>query len=184
MPTRNVNLTTELERFVTARVKSGRYDNASEVVRAGLRALERDEQEHAAKVAALRKAIDEGDASGIAPGDVFARVRKSLRPRERPSASLWPRTAFPSAQQQICGRSAHTIRKWGEDQAVRYLDDLEGCCDTLAANALLGRACDDIRPGLRRMECGAHVVFYRKRSTGILVSRILHRRMLPERRTL
>lgn len=64
-----------------AKVKSGRYENASEVVRAGLRALERDEREHAAKIAALRKAIDEGDASGVALGDVFARVRKSLRLR-------------------------------------------------------------------------------------------------------
>ena len=81
MPTRNVNLTTELDRFVMAKVKSGRYENASEVVRAGLRALERDEEEEAAKIAALRKAIDEGDASGDAPGNVFAQVRKSLRLR-------------------------------------------------------------------------------------------------------
>jgi antitoxin ParD1/3/4 len=76
MPTRNVNLTPELERFVHSRVKSGRYENASEVVRAALRTLERDEQEHEAKVAALRAAIDEGDASGIATGDVFARARR------------------------------------------------------------------------------------------------------------
>ena len=85
MPTRNVNLTGQLDRFVMAKVKSGRYENASEVVRAALRALERDEREHAAKIAALRKAVDDGDASGVAPGDVFARVRKSLRlrPAER-----------------------------------------------------------------------------------------------------
>ena len=36
MPTRNVNLTDELDRFV-AKVESGRYENASEVVRAALR---------------------------------------------------------------------------------------------------------------------------------------------------
>jgi hypothetical protein len=30
------------------------------------------------KLAALRAAIDAGDASGIAEGDVFARVRKAL----------------------------------------------------------------------------------------------------------
>ena len=78
MPTRNVNLTDELDRFVLTKVKSGRYENASEVIRAALRSLERDEQEHETKLAALRAAIDEGDASGIAKGDVFARVRKSL----------------------------------------------------------------------------------------------------------
>ena len=75
MPTRNVNLTDDLDRFVLKKVKSGRYENASEVVRAALRTLEREEQLYEAKLAALRTAIDEGDASGIAEGDVFGRVR-------------------------------------------------------------------------------------------------------------
>jgi antitoxin ParD1/3/4 len=78
MPTRNVNLTDELDHFVLAKVKSGRYENASEVVRAALRTFEREEQRHEAKLTALRAAIDEGDASGIAKGNVFARVRKKL----------------------------------------------------------------------------------------------------------
>jgi len=78
MATRNVNLTDELDRFVLKKVKSGRYENASEVVRAALRTLEREEQQYEAKLAALRTAIDEGDASGIAQGDVFERVRKTL----------------------------------------------------------------------------------------------------------
>lgn len=84
MPTRNVNLTEELDRFVLKKVKSGRYDNASEVVRAALRTLEREERLYEAKLGALRAAIDEGDNSGIAPGDVFGRVRKTLN---LPSAS-------------------------------------------------------------------------------------------------
>ena len=78
MPTRNVNLTDQLEHFVLTKVKSGRYENASEVVRAALRTLEREEQQFEAKLAALRIAIDEGDASGAAPGNPFARVRKKL----------------------------------------------------------------------------------------------------------
>ncbi len=79
MPTRNVNLTDKLDHFVAAKVKSGRYENASEVVRAGLRTLEREEQQYEAKLAALRTAIDIGDTSGVAEGDVFRRVRKSLK---------------------------------------------------------------------------------------------------------
>jgi antitoxin ParD1/3/4 len=79
VPTRNVNLTDELDRFVLDKVESGRYENASEVVRAALRTLEREEQQYDAKLAALRAAIDEGDASGIAEGDVFARVRETLK---------------------------------------------------------------------------------------------------------
>ncbi len=38
-----------------------------------------DEQQYQAKLAALRGVIDEGDASGVAEGDVFARVRKALK---------------------------------------------------------------------------------------------------------
>ena len=79
MPTRNVNLTEELDRFVLAKVESGRYENASEVVRAALRTLEREEEQYEAKLAALRAAIDEGDASGLAKGNAFARVRKTLK---------------------------------------------------------------------------------------------------------
>jgi len=79
MPTRNVNLTDELDRFVLAKVESGRYENASEVVRAGLRILEREEQKHGVRLAALRAAIDAGDASGVAEGNPFARVRKTLK---------------------------------------------------------------------------------------------------------
>ena len=79
MPTRNVNLTNELDRFVFAKIESGRYENASEVIRAALRTLEREEQQYEAKLAALRVAIDQGDASGSARGNPFARVRKTLR---------------------------------------------------------------------------------------------------------
>ena len=78
MPTRNVNLTDELDRFVRKKVESGRYENASEVVRAALRNLDREEQLYEAKLAALRAAVDEGDASGVAEGNPFARVRKTL----------------------------------------------------------------------------------------------------------
>ena len=76
MPTRNVNLTPELDHFVSAKVDAGLYANASEVMRAALRLLERDEREHEEKIAALRAAIDKGIASGIAEPGVFSRIRK------------------------------------------------------------------------------------------------------------
>ena len=85
MPTRNVNLTQELDRFVLARVETGRFENASEVVRAALRSMEREERLYEAKLKALRAAIDEGDASGIAEGDVFAQVREALHLAASPS---------------------------------------------------------------------------------------------------
>jgi antitoxin ParD1/3/4 len=78
MPTRNVNLTPELDRYILTRLESGRFENASEVVRAALRTMEREERLYEAKLEALRAAIDEGDASGVAEGDVFAQVRQAL----------------------------------------------------------------------------------------------------------
>ena len=71
MPTRNVNLTAELDAQVAQRVASGRYENASEVVRAALRALLRQEQEDALKLRRLEQDLDEGDASGDFEGDPF-----------------------------------------------------------------------------------------------------------------
>jgi len=76
MPTRNVNLTPELDRFVAIKVETGLYSNASEVMRAALRLLERDEHEHEEKMAALRSAIEHGIASGVAGPGVFSRVRR------------------------------------------------------------------------------------------------------------
>jgi len=71
VPTRNVNLTKELDRFVAKSVKSGHYANASEVMRSALRLLERDEREYEEKMAALRKAIAEGDAGDSMDGEEF-----------------------------------------------------------------------------------------------------------------
>jgi plasmid stabilization system protein ParE len=48
----------------------------------------------------------------------------------------------------------------------------------------LGRLCHDIRPGLHRHEHGKDVLFYGQERGGILISRILHQRMLPDRHTL
>jgi len=84
MPTRSVDLTDELDRFVQQKVESGCYGNPSEVVRAALRTLELDEQRYDAKLAALRTAIDEGVDSGIADGDVFTRVREKLNLPAKP----------------------------------------------------------------------------------------------------
>ena len=76
MPTRNVNLTPELDSFIANRVDTGLYANASEVMRAALRLLERDEQEQEEKLRALRTAIKRGMASGVAKPGVFSRIRK------------------------------------------------------------------------------------------------------------
>jgi antitoxin ParD1/3/4 len=63
MPTRNVVLTNEQANLVQSLVNSGRYQNASEVIREGLRLIERREAEDTAKLQALRDAADVGTAA-------------------------------------------------------------------------------------------------------------------------
>lgn len=52
--------------FIEGQVKDGRYSNASDVVRAGLRLLE----EREARLAGLRAALDEGEESGVSTRSV------------------------------------------------------------------------------------------------------------------
>jgi antitoxin ParD1/3/4 len=60
MPTRNVVLTEHQHEFVETLVQSGRYQNASEVLREGLRLIERREQLDATKLKTLREAARTG----------------------------------------------------------------------------------------------------------------------------
>jgi antitoxin ParD1/3/4 len=60
MPTRNVNLTEHFDRFIETGVTSGRFSNAIQVVREGLRVLEQREEEDKAKLEWLRAAAKEG----------------------------------------------------------------------------------------------------------------------------
>jgi len=58
----SITLGNYFDQFIQGILREGRYKNASEVVRAGLRLLEEEEQ----KIIALRHAIDEGINSGLA----------------------------------------------------------------------------------------------------------------------
>jgi antitoxin ParD1/3/4 len=60
MSTRNISLTEHYNRFVEAQVEAGRFQNASEVLRAGLRLLEEQTQAEEQKLMLLRKLAAEG----------------------------------------------------------------------------------------------------------------------------
>jgi antitoxin ParD1/3/4 len=79
MPTRNVVLTDSQARFVEQMVASGRYQNASEVLREGLRLVQAREEEQAAKLAAMREAVAVGIADIEAGRYATFNDAKSLR---------------------------------------------------------------------------------------------------------
>jgi antitoxin ParD1/3/4 len=74
----SITLGSYFDQFIQNLLKEGRYKNASEVVRAGLRLLEEEEK----KIIALRQAINEGVNSGIAEDfdpDEHLKLMKSKR---------------------------------------------------------------------------------------------------------
>jgi antitoxin ParD1/3/4 len=62
MPTRNVVLTDQQAAMIERLVRSGRYQNASEVLRDGLRLVQQRDAEHEANLEALRQAANVGVA--------------------------------------------------------------------------------------------------------------------------
>jgi putative addiction module CopG family antidote len=74
------DLPEEAARFAQALISAGRFANVDAFITAATNALkERDE----GKLTALRTAIDEGEASGVAEGDPFARVRAQMKIAQR-----------------------------------------------------------------------------------------------------
>ena len=78
---RSYALGERFERFIEEKVKSGRFGNASEVVRAGLRLLEDQERRRELELEKLRQAIDEGRRSGPprSADEVFDRLEARYR---------------------------------------------------------------------------------------------------------
>ena len=88
------------------------------------------------------------------------------------------------AEVDLLSIADYPLHKWGMAQAARYIGKLKVCCQNLADNPALGRLCDHVRPGLHRHEHGTQVLFYRPERGGIVVSRILHQRMLPDKHAI
>lgn len=75
----SVSLGDYFENFVDNKVSEGRFKNASEVIRAGLRLLEEEES----KIIALKNAIKEGIDSGIAKDFDSKKHLESLKAKKR-----------------------------------------------------------------------------------------------------
>lgn len=75
----NVNLTPQLEELVRAKVDSGMYTSASEVVREALRLMDEQDQLRRARVEELRheirKGLESGDSEPWAPAVLKAKAR-------------------------------------------------------------------------------------------------------------
>lgn len=88
----------------------------------------------------------------------------------------------PAAQIDLGQIWDYTCHRWDVEQADEYLRELQRAIELAAANPEIGRACDEIRPGYRKLAAASHALYYRVTPDGIIdVVRVLHRRMDVDR---
>lgn len=87
----------------------------------------------------------------------------------------------PAAKADLREIWLYTEEQWGEQQADRYLQGLEQCCERLVDHPTLGTAREDLRAGYRSILEGRHLIVYRHHLGRIEIVRMLHQRMDPER---
>ena len=80
----SISLGDHFETFVDNRISTGRFRNASEVIRAGLRLLEEEES----KIIALKSAIKEGISSGLAKNFDAKKHLANLKSAKRTNGQL------------------------------------------------------------------------------------------------
>lgn len=73
----------------------------------------------------------------------------------------------------------YTLETWSEEQAIRYYNKLMDGCEHIASTPdTSGRDYEEVRPGLRGMLCGRHLIFYRIISKEkVRIVRILYGKM-------
>lgn len=81
----------------------------------------------------------------------------------------------------------YTVDRWDDEQAEKYVREIERAIERVVDNPGIGRVCDEVRPGYRKHEVGSHTSYYRiasgepADSAVIDIVRILHQRMDVDR---
>ena len=84
----NIALTEEIEELVRRKVESGRYGSAAEVVRAGLRLLDQEDEFRSTRLATIRAQVEEGIAQAeggelVDGEEAVARARRRAAEKKR-----------------------------------------------------------------------------------------------------
>ena len=81
-----------------------------------------------------------------------------------------------TAHEEFSEILAYTEEGWGAEQRDKYRDVFVGTIERLSRTPLLGTPRDELRPGLRSVPMGSHVIYYSVIDDVIYVRRVLHRR--------
>lgn len=87
----------------------------------------------------------------------------------------------PAARLDLSEIWDYTQERWGAQQAEIYVREIQAAIERVADDPRRGRDRDDVAMGYRSYAIGSHAIFYRTRSAGVDVIRILHQRMDPSR---
>lgn len=75
----------------------------------------------------------------------------------------------------------YTLENWGEAKLVEYVTMLDAAFQELAGDPHLGRLADDVRKGYFRHRAGSHMIYFKRKRTGVEIVRVLHVRMSPRK---
>lgn len=81
------------------------------------------------------------------------------------------------AEQDLIEIWLYTADQWGDIQADKYLDHLNGVLQKLVTNPHLGKDCGHIRTGYRKLTVSPHAIYYYLSENTIEIVRVLHQRM-------
>lgn len=91
-----------------------------------------------------------------------------------PSRRRWRFT--PKADADLVLILRHSVSAFGPDQMEAYAEQLYRAFDDLAQFPSIGRARDEIVPGLRSYPVGRHIAFYHATDDELIIIRIIHSR--------
>lgn len=80
----------------------------------------------------------------------------------------------PRARRDLIDIWFYTLDHWDEEQADRYLRQIDEAIQRLGENPWLGADCSEIRTGYRRVTAGQHRIYYRLEGDAIEIVRVLH----------
>ena len=82
-------------------------------------------------------------------------------------------TLLRRAQADLRGIRDHILAD-NPPRAISFIEELLERCQLLADTPGMGRARDELRPGLRSFAYGSYVLFYRRTAGGVEIVRVLH----------
>ena len=71
----------------------------------------------------------------------------------------------------------YTVARWGDIQAIQYIESLQETAQLLASNPGIGVKRDTLSAGLLSFPCQSHILYYLKNSHGVSIIRVLHSSM-------